>query len=48
MEIDLLVYLKVFDPALSVTSVQNYIMAATGIAVTTSRAIVGDLVLDDV
>ncbi len=48
VEIDLLIYLKVFDPALAVTSVQNYVTASVGIAVTTLRAIVGDLVLDEV
>lgn len=48
VEIDLLIYLKVFDPAMAITSVQNYVLASTGIAVTTLRAIVGDLVLDDV
>ncbi|RLG89526.1 MAG: SPFH/Band 7/PHB domain protein [Thermoprotei archaeon] len=48
VEIDLLIYMKVFEPAKSVTEVQNYVVAASGIAVTTLRAIVGDLVLDDV
>jgi regulator of protease activity HflC (stomatin/prohibitin superfamily) len=48
VDIDLLVYLKVFDPALAVTSVSNYVTAATGIAMTTLRAVVGDLFLDDV
>ena len=48
VDIDLLVYLKVFDPALAVTSVSNYVTAATGIAMTTLRAVVGDLLLDDV
>jgi regulator of protease activity HflC (stomatin/prohibitin superfamily) len=48
VDIDLLVYLKVFDPALAVTSVSNYVTAATGIAMTTLRAVVGDLSLDDV
>jgi regulator of protease activity HflC (stomatin/prohibitin superfamily) len=48
VDIDLLVYLKVFDPALAVTSVSNYVTAATGIAMTTLRAVVGDLILDDV
>lgn len=48
VDIDLLVYLKVFDPVKAVTAVQNYITASTGIAVTTLRAIVGDLMLDDV
>ena len=48
VDIDLLVYLKVFDPALAVTSVSNYVAASTGIAMTTLRAVVGDLLLDDV
>lgn len=48
VDIDLLVYMKVFDPALAVTSVSNYVTAATGIAMTTLRAVVGDLILDDV
>jgi regulator of protease activity HflC (stomatin/prohibitin superfamily) len=48
VEIDLLIYLKVFDPALAITSVQNYTTASIGIAVTNLRAIVGDLTLDDV
>ncbi|MCX8184930.1 MAG: SPFH domain-containing protein [Sulfolobales archaeon] len=48
VDIDLLVYIKVFDPALAITSVSNYITASTGIAMTTLRAVVGDLLLDDV
>lgn len=48
VDIDLLVYIKVFDPALAVTSVSNYVAASTGIAMTTLRAVVGDLLLDDV
>jgi regulator of protease activity HflC (stomatin/prohibitin superfamily) len=48
VDVDLLVYMKIFDPQLAVTAVQNYIAAATGIAVTTLRAIVGDMPLDDV
>ncbi|MEM1878573.1 MAG: SPFH domain-containing protein [Desulfurococcaceae archaeon] len=48
VDVDLLIYMKIFDPQLAVTSVQNYIAAATGIAVTTLRAIIGDMVLDDV
>jgi regulator of protease activity HflC (stomatin/prohibitin superfamily) len=48
VDVDLLIYMKIFDPQLAVTSVQNYITAATGIAMTTLRAIVGDMVLDDV
>jgi regulator of protease activity HflC (stomatin/prohibitin superfamily) len=48
VDVDLLIYMKIFDPQLAVTAVQNYITAATGIAVTTLRAIIGDMVLDDV
>lgn len=48
VDVDLLVYMKIFDPQLAVTAVQNYIAAATGMAVTTLRAIVGDMALDDV
>lgn len=48
VDIDLLIYMKVFDPIKSVTEVQNYVTAATGLAVTTLRAVVGDLALDDV
>ncbi len=48
VDIDLLIYMKIFDPIKAVTAVQNYVSAATGIAVTTLRAVVGDLQLDDV
>ncbi len=48
VDIDLLIYLKIFDPIKAVTAVQDYVAASTGIAVTTLRAIVGDLLLDDV
>jgi len=48
VDVDLLVYMKIFDPNLAVTAVQNYVAAATGIAVTTLRAVIGDMPLDDV
>lgn len=48
VDIDLLIYMKIFDPTKVVTAVQNYVTAATGIAMTTLRAIIGDLILDDV
>ena len=48
VDVDLLIYMKIFEPQLAVTAVQNYITAATGMAVTTLRAIIGDMVLDDV
>jgi regulator of protease activity HflC (stomatin/prohibitin superfamily) len=48
VSIDMLVYLKVVDPTASVIQVENYMWAARGMAVTTLRAVVGDIVLDDV
>lgn len=48
VDVDLLVYMKIFDPIKAVTAVQNYVNAATGIAITTLRAIIGDMLLDDV
>ncbi|MEM0006095.1 MAG: SPFH domain-containing protein [Ignisphaera sp.] len=48
VDVDLLVYMKIFDPQLAVTAIQNYITAATGIAMTTLRAVIGDMPLDDV
>ncbi|MEM4628153.1 MAG: paraslipin, partial [Ignisphaera sp.] len=48
VDVDLLVYMKIFDPQLTVTAIQNYITAATGIAMTTLRAVIGDMPLDDV
>jgi regulator of protease activity HflC (stomatin/prohibitin superfamily) len=48
VDVDLLTYMKIFDPMKAVTAVQNYVTAATGIAVTTLRAVIGDMQLDDV
>jgi regulator of protease activity HflC (stomatin/prohibitin superfamily) len=48
VSIDFLVYLKVIDAVPSVIEVENYRQAAQGIAMTTLRAVVGDLSLDDV
>src|SRR5436189_445710 len=41
-------YYKVFEPAMSVVQVSNFAGAATNIAATTLRAVVGDISLDDV
>jgi regulator of protease activity HflC (stomatin/prohibitin superfamily) len=46
--IDFLVFWKVVDPVLSVVQVSNFAGAAQGIATTTLRAVIGDMVLDDV
>jgi regulator of protease activity HflC (stomatin/prohibitin superfamily) len=47
INIDFLIYFKVFDPELSVIQVANFAGAAQGIATTTLRAVVGDISLDD-
>ena len=48
VDIDLLIYFKVFDPLKSVLEVYDFKGAATGIATTTLRAVVGDIELDEV
>lgn len=48
VSIDLLVYDKVIDPMRSVLEVANFTGAARGLAITTLRAVVGEMVLDDV
>ena len=48
INIDFLIYFKVFDPEHSVIQVANFAGAAQGIATTTLRAVVGDISLDDV
>ena len=48
VSVDMLVYLKVVEPIESVIQVENYMWAARGMAVTTLRAVVGDISLDDV
>lgn len=45
--VDLLVYWRIVDPTASVTRVQRLAGAFEGVAVTTLRAVVGDLELDD-
>jgi len=47
-DIDFLIYYRVFDPERSVLSVRNFAGASVGIATTTLRAVVGDILLDDI
>jgi len=47
-DIDFLIYYRVFDPERSVLSVKNFAGASVGIATTTLRAVVGDILLDDI
>ncbi|HUT20291.1 MAG TPA: paraslipin, partial [Anaerolineae bacterium] len=48
VSIDLLVYDKVMDPERSVLEVEDFTGAARGLAITTLRAVVGAMDLDDV
>ncbi|HZC04787.1 MAG TPA: SPFH domain-containing protein [Ktedonobacterales bacterium] len=48
VSIDFLIYSKIVDPASSVINVQQYENASRGIAITTLRAVVGDMLLDQV
>ena len=48
VDVDCLIYMYVVDSVDSVVQVQNYHGAAQGIAMTTLRAVVGDISLDDV
>jgi regulator of protease activity HflC (stomatin/prohibitin superfamily) len=48
IDIDFLIYSKVIDPGLSVLKVRDFAGASQGIATTTLRAVIGDILLDDV
>lgn len=48
ISIDFLIYLRVINPVNTIVSVQNFQIAARGLATTTLRAVIGDIHLDDV
>jgi len=48
IDIDFLIYSKIVEPVFSVLTVENWRQASQGIAMTTLRAVVGDISLDDV
>src|SRR5512142_1310681 len=48
ISIDFLFYWKVVDPVQTVIQVSNFAQASLGIATTTLRAVIGDILLDDV
>jgi len=48
ISIDFLIYWKVVDPVQSVIQVRNFVQASQGIATTTLRAVIGDIMLDNV
>ncbi len=47
ISVDFLIYWKVVDPVASVVQVGNFAGASQGIATTTLRAVIGDIMLDD-
>ncbi len=48
ISIDFLIYQTVVEAAVSVIKIQNFRLAVQGIATTTLRAVIGDILLDDV
>jgi len=48
IDIDFLIYYKVTDPVATVVQVGDFAGASQGIAITTLRAVIGDILLDDV
>src|ERR671937_1363618 len=48
ISIDFLIYWRVIDPTVTVVEVSNFAGASQGLATTTLRAVIGDLLLDDV
>lgn len=48
IRVDFLIYLRVVEPVTAVISVENLFIATQGLATTTLRAIIGDIILDDV
>ena len=48
LTVDMLVFMRVVDPEMSVLKVQSYRLAARGMAVTTLRSVIGDMMLDEV
>ena len=48
INIDFLIYWRVYDPLLTIVNVANFPGALQGIATTTLRAVIGDILLDDV
>ena len=48
ISVDFFIYMKVVDPMASVIQVENFFGASRGIAITTLRAVVGEMMLDEV
>lgn len=47
ISVDFYIYMKVVDPMMSVLQVQDFLGASQGIAITSLRAVVGEMLLDD-
>jgi len=47
ISVDFYIYMKVVDPMMSVLQVQDFFGASQGIAITTLRAVVGEMMLDE-
>ncbi len=48
VSVDMLIYMRIVNPSDSVLKVEDFEGASRGIAITTLRAVVGDILLDDV
>jgi regulator of protease activity HflC (stomatin/prohibitin superfamily) len=48
INVDFLIYWRIVDPLKSVVNVQNFAGALQGVATTTLRAVIGDILLDEV
>ena len=48
INVDFLIYWRIFDPLKSVVNVAYFAGALQGVATTTLRAVIGDILLDDV
>jgi regulator of protease activity HflC (stomatin/prohibitin superfamily) len=48
ISVDFFIYMRVMDPMASVLQVQDFFGASQGIAITTLRAVVGEMLLDEV
>ncbi|MFQ5879685.1 MAG: SPFH domain-containing protein [Dehalococcoidia bacterium] len=48
VSVDMLIFMRVVDPETTVTKAENFRALSRGIAITTLRAVIGDIPLDDV
>ena len=48
ISVDFLIYWRIADPLMSIVNVANFAGALQGVAATTLRSVIGDILLDDV